>query len=93
MPNHLTFGWPFKQNKFAKNMWGKFQLVHYVHCVILDEPQLMLTAGPGMIPAAPQQPGYGGAPMYAGAAGAYGPGQMPGYGMWATCTDTLTHFK
>ena len=53
--------------------WSDFCCVYFT-----GEPQLMITAGPGM--AMPPQPGYGappGGPMYGGGA----PGGYPGYGM------------
>ena len=69
-------------------MWYKFitrsnfiTVIMFLCVFFSDEPQLMLTAGPGMMAAPPQAAGYPGAPgMYAGAAGAYG-ASVPGYGM------------
>ena len=47
--------------------------------LVFNEPQLMLTAGPAMMP---QQPVYNSGGMYAGgAAPGYMAAGMPGYGM------------
>ena len=60
---------------------------HLLPLMFTEQPQLMITAGPGMGPGLPPQPPpapYGAAPgMYPpGAAGYPGaPGPMPGYGM------------
>jgi len=56
--HYMYYGWSYIQLMFPMQC-----------CVVTDEPQLMITAGPSMV--------YGAAPgMY----GAY-PGAMPGYAM------------